>query len=235
MCSLRYEHDFYVQSRKRFPKEGKILATSLGEEKVVANDIFRDRVTLRTAEGDVRVVELADLKREMAEVAGAPASADESQFAGTDGDAGGHLGGDAGPAAGDALPAVTDTLTAAALGDGEVPLSLAGDRPAAAPPRPLREPERRAATPAYGVAAVAGPDEGPGGTAVADAPAPGGAADGDDAEEGADETDGAGASAAGEEGRRPRRRRGRRGGRRGRGTGEGSNGGTTTGSPEGGE
>jgi cell fate regulator YaaT (PSP1 superfamily) len=31
MCCLRYEHDFYVQSRKRFPKEGKILATSKGE------------------------------------------------------------------------------------------------------------------------------------------------------------------------------------------------------------
>ena len=24
MCCLRYEHEFYVQSRKRFPKEGKI-------------------------------------------------------------------------------------------------------------------------------------------------------------------------------------------------------------------
>ena len=26
MCCLRYEHEFYVQSRKRFPKEGKIVA-----------------------------------------------------------------------------------------------------------------------------------------------------------------------------------------------------------------
>ena len=66
MCCLRYEHEFYVQSRKRFPKEGKILRTSLGEEKVVANDIFRDRVTLRGVEGDLRVVALADLRAEMA-------------------------------------------------------------------------------------------------------------------------------------------------------------------------
>lgn len=70
MCCLRYEHEFYVQSRKRFPKEGKILVTSVGEERVVANDIFRERVTLRNAEGDVRVVPLAALKQEIAEAAG---------------------------------------------------------------------------------------------------------------------------------------------------------------------
>ncbi|MDQ6887380.1 MAG: hypothetical protein M3068_08810 [Gemmatimonadota bacterium] len=65
MCCLRYEHEFYVQSRKRFPKEGKILVTSVGEEKVVANDIFNDRVTLRSAEGETRIVPLADLRREL--------------------------------------------------------------------------------------------------------------------------------------------------------------------------
>jgi hypothetical protein len=69
MCCLRYEHDFYVQSRKRFPKEGRILATALGEEKVLANDIFNDRVTLRGPEGDTRVVPLADLRRELDRVA----------------------------------------------------------------------------------------------------------------------------------------------------------------------
>ena len=68
MCCLRYEHDFYVQSRKRFPKEGRILVTSVGEEKVLANDIFNDRVTLRGVEGDTRVVPLADLRRELDQV-----------------------------------------------------------------------------------------------------------------------------------------------------------------------
>ncbi len=62
MCCLRYEHEFYVQSRKRFPKEGKILVTANGEEQVVSNDIFGDRVTLRNSEGDVRVVPLAELR-----------------------------------------------------------------------------------------------------------------------------------------------------------------------------
>jgi cell fate regulator YaaT (PSP1 superfamily) len=65
MCCLRYEHDFYVQARKRFPKEGRILVTVNGEEKVIANDIFRERVTLRSSEGDIRVVAVADLGREL--------------------------------------------------------------------------------------------------------------------------------------------------------------------------
>lgn len=71
MCCLRYEHDFYVQQRKRFPKEGKILETSKGEEKVLYNDIFRERVTLRSAEGDVRIVPLGEFRREWKQ---APAS-----------------------------------------------------------------------------------------------------------------------------------------------------------------
>jgi len=65
MCCLRYEHEFYVQSRKRFPKEGKVLETAVGEEKVVSNDIFRDQVTLRTAAGEYRTIPLNQLKREL--------------------------------------------------------------------------------------------------------------------------------------------------------------------------
>ena len=67
MCCLRYEHEFYVQSRKRFPKEGRLLATSRGEEKVLANDIFRERMTLRGADGEARVVPLAELREEVAQ------------------------------------------------------------------------------------------------------------------------------------------------------------------------
>jgi hypothetical protein len=70
MCCLRYEHEFYVQSRKRFPKEGKILTTSKGEEKLMAIDIFHERLTLRTAEGETRIVPLAEFNREMEAVAG---------------------------------------------------------------------------------------------------------------------------------------------------------------------
>lgn len=78
MCSLRYEHEFYVQARRRFPKEGKAVRTAAGEERVVANDIFRERVVLRNAEGETRTIPLAELLRE-AETAGSgttPAVAD---------------------------------------------------------------------------------------------------------------------------------------------------------------
>jgi cell fate regulator YaaT (PSP1 superfamily) len=71
MCCLRYEHEFYAQSRKRFPKEGRAIKTKRGEEKVIANDIFRDRVTLRGEDGELRTILLADLRAEADEV-GAP-------------------------------------------------------------------------------------------------------------------------------------------------------------------
>jgi cell fate regulator YaaT (PSP1 superfamily) len=73
MCCLRYEHEFYVQSRKRFPKEGKIVVTTVGEEKVVSVDIFRERITLRGVEGETRLLTLPDFKRETEELVGAAA------------------------------------------------------------------------------------------------------------------------------------------------------------------
>ena len=81
MCCLRYEHDFYIQARKRFPKEGRILVTANGEEKVIANDIFRDRVTLRSSEGDIRVVPIAELGRELRQPAPLAVEADEEPTA----------------------------------------------------------------------------------------------------------------------------------------------------------
>jgi cell fate regulator YaaT (PSP1 superfamily) len=68
MCCLRYEHDFYVQSRKRFPKEGKIIVTARGEEKVLSIDIFRERISLKSGEGETRMISLTDLNSELASV-----------------------------------------------------------------------------------------------------------------------------------------------------------------------
>jgi cell fate regulator YaaT (PSP1 superfamily) len=65
LCCLRYEHDFYVQTRKRFPKEGRVLRTAVGAERVLAVDVFRETVTLRTDEGETRVVSLEKLKGEV--------------------------------------------------------------------------------------------------------------------------------------------------------------------------
>src|SRR5215208_2911181 len=65
MCCLRYEHEFYVTTRRRFPKEGKAIRTSKGEERVISNDLFRERVTLRGDEGEPRTVTLAELREEL--------------------------------------------------------------------------------------------------------------------------------------------------------------------------
>jgi cell fate regulator YaaT (PSP1 superfamily) len=66
MCCLRYEHEFYVAARKRFPKQGKIVATAQGDEKIESTDIFRDTVSLRNPAGEVRTIPLAQFKRELA-------------------------------------------------------------------------------------------------------------------------------------------------------------------------
>jgi cell fate regulator YaaT (PSP1 superfamily) len=65
LCCLKYEHDFYVAARKRFPKEGKTLKTSVGAEKVIAVDIFRERVFLRHDEHGARIIPLAQLRSEV--------------------------------------------------------------------------------------------------------------------------------------------------------------------------
>ena len=68
MCCLTYEHDAYLQARKRFPREGKTVRTSVGPEKVVAIDIWRDLITLMDEARQRRVIALEDLKAEIAGV-----------------------------------------------------------------------------------------------------------------------------------------------------------------------
>ena len=67
MCSLRYEHEFYVQARKRFPKEGRQLRTSQGMETVMSINIFADCLILKGPSGETRSVGLEELKRETAQ------------------------------------------------------------------------------------------------------------------------------------------------------------------------
>jgi cell fate regulator YaaT (PSP1 superfamily) len=105
MCCLRYEHEFYVQSRKRFPKEGKTVTTARGEEKVMSNDIFNERVTLRGADGETRVIQLSALRRELA--------ATGSPLPGGSGAGGGVAAGDgeAAVSAGDSEEAMGDEVS----------------------------------------------------------------------------------------------------------------------------
>jgi cell fate regulator YaaT (PSP1 superfamily) len=68
MCCLRYEHEFYAKSRKRFPKEGRTFATARGEEKVISVDIFREQIVLRAVEGESRTIPLAQFQKEVGEI-----------------------------------------------------------------------------------------------------------------------------------------------------------------------
>jgi cell fate regulator YaaT (PSP1 superfamily) len=65
MCCLTYEHSAYIEARKRFPREGKWLTTASGRERVIAVDIWRERVMLKDEDGDRRNVPLAELKSEV--------------------------------------------------------------------------------------------------------------------------------------------------------------------------
>jgi cell fate regulator YaaT (PSP1 superfamily) len=66
MCCLMYEHQTYVEARRRFPREGKNITTAMGKEKVLAVDIWGERVTLRDRDGNRRSITLAELRGEVA-------------------------------------------------------------------------------------------------------------------------------------------------------------------------
>jgi cell fate regulator YaaT (PSP1 superfamily) len=203
MCCLRYEHDFYVQSRKRFPKEGKILVTSRGEEKVISSDIFNERVTLRTAEGESRVVPLAELREELAAVGleqgdGGAATAIEQL-----------------PPDDEAPPARPPRRTAPTSRPDPMRALPVVNAPA---PSIAREAARLLEQVAPVDATTSGEDTGDDADELEAGvtPAPVGAVV-EEGEAGAASGPGGGPAEGDDIARRPRRRRGRRGGRRGRG------------------
>ena len=65
MCCLTYEHEAYVEARRRFPREGKTIRTARGEERVLSVDIWGERIQLRSPDGTHRSVGLEELKREV--------------------------------------------------------------------------------------------------------------------------------------------------------------------------
>lgn len=78
LCCLKYEHEFYVTTRKRFPKEGKLLQTLRGTEKVMAVDILRERISLRSDEHGPRVIGLLELRDEVEQAPAAAQSTDSA-------------------------------------------------------------------------------------------------------------------------------------------------------------
>ena len=192
MCCLRYEHDFYVEARRRFPKEGRILVTARGEAKVVATDIFRETVTLRTADGEVHVVPLAELATDAGLALAPPPEPEGARDAQGEGDA---L--DEAPRR---LPVLPPAPTTPPRG---VPAPPQGARP---PIVPDVLPPRPAAIPAPAAAAGDADDDDEEGD------------DGDDPADGPVALGPDGQPAAS----RKRRRRGRRGGRRNRARAQGT-------------
>ena len=68
MCCLMYEHRTYVEARRRFPREGRRIKTSRGDEKVLVVDIWSDMVSLRDSEGESRSISLNELKLEIDQI-----------------------------------------------------------------------------------------------------------------------------------------------------------------------
>ena len=62
MSCLHYEHEFYLQAKKRFPRVGRTITTDQGEEEVMGWDIFRDTVSLRDSSGGLRTVPLETVR-----------------------------------------------------------------------------------------------------------------------------------------------------------------------------
>ena len=199
MCCLRYEHEFYAQSRKRFPKEGKIIATSKGEEKVMLNDIFHDRVTLRAPDGETRVLTLVELRLETS--AWTPGATDEYSVSDArEAAEEGILPFDDSPTMPERtrVPASDRTLPV-------LPVALTLPTPPTAAPAPSPAPRVRTPVTTPIIAAASPPEPVKSEDAIEE--------DEDAGDESATSTsDGASAEA-----QKRRRRRGRRGGRRGRG------------------
>jgi len=204
MCCLRYEHEFYVQSRKRFPKEGRIIRTGVGEEKIVNNDIFRERVTLRGPDGETRIVPLQTLRDEMAAVGSAfPAVAASSEPDAPTNESEAYLAG--------------EELVLESLAARERKPASASE-PDSRPQRPQRpsrpeRPERpnRGLAPGPDTGQAPAPDRGLAPAAVSPVPDPASHPDSaPDANTDAEPTPDADAA------KKPHRRRGRRGGRRNR-------------------
>ncbi|MEO7457719.1 MAG: regulatory iron-sulfur-containing complex subunit RicT [Gemmatimonadaceae bacterium] len=203
MCCLRYEHEFYVSSRRKYPKELKAIRTSRGEEKVIANDIFRERVTLRGLDGEMRTIPLVELRAEMLAAGDPLAAALESAALES--------------------PNVRAAIEVAAEGDetGDGDSSFADERPVmparreTKAVRPSREqPVRDSRPPRTSRPSVARPSGASAPVVVADVDAE---AEIDATETSSSEAKPEGEGAEGE--RRSQRRRGRRGGRRNRPSG----------------
>ena len=120
LCCLKYEHEFYVDGPPPLPEGGQGAHGSRGPERVVAVDIFRERVFLRSEEHGSRIIPLVQLREEV-EARGEVLNTAESRSR---------------------LAVAAESPVAAAVEDGptavdELPLDAEARR-ARSPPRPRR-------------------------------------------------------------------------------------------------
>ncbi|HEU4588577.1 MAG TPA: regulatory iron-sulfur-containing complex subunit RicT [Gemmatimonadales bacterium] len=152
LCCLKYEHDFYVAARKRFPKEGKSLRTSLGLEKVIAVDIFRERVFLKSEEHGNRIIPLLQLREEVERLGEVFPTIESRQLAGSS-----RSGKASGTAAQQVAPADADGESENGVPDGDGSIDPTPSGPAAERGPRRRRRRRRGGRSGEGQ----GPDEPP--------------------------------------------------------------------------
>ncbi|HEX3273677.1 MAG TPA: regulatory iron-sulfur-containing complex subunit RicT [Gemmatimonadales bacterium] len=137
LCCLKYEHEFYVTARRRFPKEGKTVTAANGVERVIAVDIFRERVFLRSEEHGARIIPLVQLREEVeargevlltAEVRGRMAITGDGAQGGA-AERAPEAGFGTGPAGAEARGDEAPVTQASSLGDTSGAGSPAGPRP----------------------------------------------------------------------------------------------------------
>ena len=63
MCCLTYEHEYYEEAKKRFPKTGKRIMTEEGEGKIIRQNVLKESVTVALDSGGELELHVKDLQR----------------------------------------------------------------------------------------------------------------------------------------------------------------------------
>jgi len=63
MCCLTYEHEYYEEAKKKFPKTGKRIMTKEGEGKIIRQNVLKETVTVALDAGGELELHVKDLQR----------------------------------------------------------------------------------------------------------------------------------------------------------------------------
>ena len=62
MCCLAYEHNNYIELKKKFPPCGKKVKTPAGDGKIIRRDILNNKVSVLMENGEEKVYSIKDIK-----------------------------------------------------------------------------------------------------------------------------------------------------------------------------